>query len=281
MQGGMWGLRIFTRVEWLGVARSGSLWVPYIRKGRFKPPLQHNPGKCALAWRGRSTNFAAVPDQLCLILETSTRFGTAALADESTGKVIHERSFESDRNHNALMFGPLAKMLAGDVANAITRVIVGAGPGSYSGTRVGIAVAQGIAIARGCPAVAVPSLIGVEHLADSSLAIGDARRGHWWWAQLRGRHMETPAPVLGDAETFRQTMEAAVAEGREIFTFENPEAFTLDVEIRQKTPQAATLWQAWREASDEQRQAWTAAPPQPCYLKPPHITAPKRPWLQG
>lgn len=32
-------------------------------------------------------------------------------------------------------------------------VIVGTGPGSYSGTRIGIAVGQGVALAHNCPAV--------------------------------------------------------------------------------------------------------------------------------
>jgi len=217
----------------------------------------------------------------CLILETSTRLGSAAVADPSSGKIIANCSFESDRNHNALMFGPLEEMLSGCSAGEICRVIVGAGPGSYSGTRVGIAVAQGIAIARDCPAVAVPSLIALDHPAPTSLAIGDARRGHWWWARLTGRRMETPAPELGDAVGLQSAIETAITQGREIFTFENPEGFDLDVEIRHRTPQATALWQAWRDATDSQREAWAAAPPQPCYLKPPHITAPKRPWLQG
>lgn len=222
-----------------------------------------------------------MPDDLCLILETSTRRGSAALADQSSGEVLDERIFESDRNHNARMFGPLAEMMAGNVAGRITRVLAGAGPGSYSGTRVGIAVAQGVAIARGCQAVALPSLVGVADAAKSSLAVGDARRGHWWWARIQRRRMESPAPALGDADALRREVEAAIAEGRETFTFEDPLAFGLDVEIVQKLPLASALWQAWREATDTQRDEWAAAPPQPCYLKPPHITAPKRPWLQG
>jgi len=225
--------------------------------------------------------LSAVPDGLCLILESSTSRGSAALADESTGDVIDERFFESERNHNALMFGPLAEMLADGRASRIARVIVGAGPGSYSGTRVGIAIAQGIAIARGCPAVAVPSLVALADPAESSLAIGDARRGHWWWARLRGRSMESPAPLLGDAEELQRALDATVSSGGEIFTFEKPEGFDLDVEILHKHPQAGALWQAWREATAKQRETWTAAPVQPCYLKPPHTTAPKRPWLQG
>ncbi len=220
-------------------------------------------------------------NELCLILETSTERGSAALADMETGRVVEERFFESDRNHNARMFGPLEAMLGGGVALSVKRVLAGAGPGSYSGTRVGIAVAQGIAIAQGCPAVAIPSLVGVEEPGEASLAVGDARRGHWWWARMRGGRMETPEPELGDADALRREMEAATTTGRVIFSFGDPGAFGGDFAVRRKQPRASLLWQAWLDAGDVRRKAWAAAPPQPCYLKPPHITPPKRPWLRG
>jgi len=237
--------------------------------------------KSGLARLDCAFNLSAVPADLCLILETSTRHGSAALADENSGVLIDEVLFESDRNHNALMFGPLADMMDAGMAGRITRVIVGAGPGSYSGTRVGIAVAQGVAIARGCPAIALPSLLGVPDPANGALAVGDARRGHWWWAKLRGRVMESDAPELGDADAFRRAVETAMGEGRQIFSFESPEAFDLNVEVFQKFPRASELWRAWHEAGADPRAKWAGQPAQPCYLKPPHITAPKRPWLQG
>jgi len=224
---------------------------------------------------------ARVPSELCLILETSTHRGSAVLADRWGGVVVDGCVFESDRNHNSGMFGPLERMLTRPAIASISLVLVGAGPGSYSGTRVGIAVAQGVAIARGCPAVAVPSLVGVEDASGPSLAIGDARRGHWWWVRLDGRRMETPAPQLGDKGDLQREADAAKSDGLGIFTFENPEAFGIDAEVVKKSPDAGALWQGWLEAAEEERAAWTAAPPQPCYLKPPHITPPKRPWLQG
>lgn len=179
------------------------------------------------------------------------------------------------------MFGPLEAMLAGGGGVRIARVLVGAGPGSYSGTRVGIAVAQGIAIARGCPAVAVPSIVAVDTSGQDALAIGDARRGHWWWAAIDAGRMAAAAPELGDREAFQRAVEVADADGRVIFSFDPPESFGVEVAVEQKRPLASLLWQAWRDASAVCREAWAAAPPQPCYLKPPHITAPKRPWLVG
>lgn len=219
-------------------------------------------------------------DELCLILETTTRRGSAALARPSTGAVLDERVFESDRNHNAQLFGPLADMLAGDAATRISRVLVGAGPGSYSGTRVGIAVAQGIAIARACPAIAIPSLVAVA-TPTRALAIGDARRGHGWWVNIDGRRMETPVPELGDFSQLEAAVRTAVGEGRRVFTFEDPQAFGFCENIHREYPLASALWQAWCEAPAAHREAWAAATAQPVYLKPPHITPPKRPWLQA
>ncbi len=239
------------------------------------------PVKSGLASHQRPRIIRDVHAELSLVLETSTRHGSAVLADSRGGQILASCAFESDRNHNAGMFGPLEAMLAGISSGEINHVIVGAGPGSYSGTRVGIAVAQGIAIARNCPAVAIPSLVGLANPAAASLAIGDARRGHWWWAPLRGRMLMTPAPELGDAGALQHAIDAASTAGHEIFTFENPDDFTSGAEIHKKSPDAASLWQAWLEATESQKSAWASLPPQPCYLKPPHITAPKRPWLQG
>jgi len=238
------------------------------------------PDKSGLADRPPTANLARVSADLCLILETSTARGSAAVADERGGALLDERTFESDRNHNAAMFGPLEKMLASGVAERITRVLVGSGPGSYSGTRVGIAVAQGIAIARSCPAIAIPSLVAVADPAAKSLAIGDARRGHGWWVRINGRRMAASAPELGDFSDLEAAVRAAEGEGRRIFTFEDPRAFGFSETIHREAPHAAALWQAWCEAPADLREAWAAAPPQPVYLKPPHITPAKRAWLQ-
>lgn len=239
------------------------------------------PVKSVLAKGGGSNSLPGVGAELSLILETSTRLGSAVLADSQSGAMVASRDFESDRNHNAALFGPL-KSLFGEIGDGtISRVIVGTGPGSYSGTRVGIAAAQGIAIAAGCPVVALPSLTGLCNPAPASLAIGDARRGHWWWVPMRQRHMQADAPELGDAGELQRAIGAALSSGREIFSFENPVAFANGVAVTEKTPSAAGLWEAWQEADPAMRQSWEDAPVQPCYLKPPHITAPKRPWLQA
>ena len=195
-----------------------------------------------------------------------------------------QRGFCSDRNHNALLFAPLEELLQGEARRQIDLVLVGSGPGSYSGTRVGIAAAQGVAIALACPAVAVPSLLAVPAAQDGSacLAIGDARRGSFWSARVANfRLLEEPA--VCDASGLTAHLAAAAAEGITVFSFEDPVRFPLPAEfaglVRVQIPDARRLWQAWLGTDPQTRAQWAAGIPQPLYLKPPHITPAKRPWL--
>ena len=219
-----------------------------------------------------------------LVIETSTPRASIALVDADGH--VEARSFCSDRNHNALLFEPLRELLDGKPRPEIALVLVGSGPGSYSGTRVGIAAAQGVAIAMGCPAVAVPSVLAVQSAANgaSCLAIGDARRGSFWHATISELHLADP-PVLCDATELLSVVAQAVADGCTVFSFEEPSRFPLGPELAGKVqhefPDAPRLWRAWLASTGETRRIWTAAIPQPLYLKPPHITPSKRPLLIG
>ena len=220
-----------------------------------------------------------------LVLETATPHASLGLAGADGGFCGLE--FSSDRNHNARLFAPLARVLDGVEPSAIGRVLVGSGPGSYSGTRVGIAAAQGVALAAGCQAVAVPSLLGVpaigEGLAEvECLFLGDARRGTYWTARSRGWAL-VAGPELVDAVMLAKRVAQGVAAGLAVVSLEDPARFAvlggISDAIQLQTPSAPRLWQAWLHAGEATRAAWSAVPPQPIYLKPPHITAPKRSWL--
>jgi tRNA threonylcarbamoyladenosine biosynthesis protein TsaB len=74
-------------------------------------------------------------------------------------------------------------------------VAIGAGPGSFTGLRIGMATAKGIAFAAGRPLWAVSSLAALAHDAAASLAPGDdpviaaaldARRGEVFAGCFRG-----------------------------------------------------------------------------------------------
>lgn len=220
-----------------------------------------------------------MPGALSLVFETSTPHASIALADPSG--ILGQQEFSSDRNHNAMLFAPLAELIKGKNRRNIGLVLVGSGPGSYSGTRVGIAAAQGVAIALGCPAVAVPSIFAVSSADGGApcLAIGDARRGSFWWAQLEDFNLISE-PALCDAAELSDLVSAAVAKGVTVFSFEAADRFplpeTLTDQVVLEIPDAGRLWKTWLAVDPETRLAWTAQIPQPLYLKPPHITPSKR-----
>jgi len=90
----------------------------------------------------------------------------------------------------------VAELMAGlaalDVApSALTSLVVGTGPGSFSGIRAAIAALQGLALPRAIPLYGLPSAAG---LADGYLrrtgqacvaVVGDARRHRLWCAVYR------------------------------------------------------------------------------------------------
>ena len=214
-----------------------------------------------------------------LIIETSTPRASVAVAMADGS--IEQHEFSSDRNHNSALFAPLQKLLEAQRPLLPGLVIVGSGPGSYSGTRVGIAAAQGVAIAAGCGVVAMPSILAVDSVRKSGrgLAIGDARRDSFWTAEIKDAAL-AEAPLLTDLSGLEQAVAIAIADGTAVFCFEDPDRFPLPAEMRVhvKTalPDASRLWQAWEASSVAARERWAALTPEPIYLKPPHITPAKK-----
>ncbi len=219
---------------------------------------------------------------LTLVFETSTPHASLALF--GPGGLLAERRFSSERNHNALVFAPLAELMALRGDRTIGLVLVGSGPGSYSGTRVGIAAAQGVAMVCGCPAVSVPSLLAVPAAEKGAacLAIGDARRGNFWTAPIADDRL-IAAPEITDAAGLQQQVATGLARAQAVFSFEEVGRYPLGpdllMRVKVEIPDAGRLFRCWQEAGEDTRENWSAAVPQPIYLQPPHITPAKRRWL--
>lgn len=202
-----------------------------------------------------------------LIFETST--DTASLALAVDGRIVIERSFTSDRRHNALLFGPLAEIVEEYGSRHFDMILVGSGPGSYSGTRVGIAAAQGAGLVSGCRTIAIPSVLATATALSGKpcIAVGDARRGSYWIANINGGELVN-GPTLTDGVGFQAALDLNPSR----FSMEPIRSFNIPLE----QPSAHGIWQVWENASSELQDAWTTKPPQPIYLAPPHITPSKK-----
>ena len=91
---------------------------------------------------------------LILALDTSTAACTAALLLPD-GTIVASRDEEIGRGHAERLVPMISEMLEGHVP---TRLLVGVGPGSFTGLRVGIAAAHGLAIGWSIPLTGMNSL---------------------------------------------------------------------------------------------------------------------------
>ena len=95
---------------------------------------------------------------MLLALDTSTRTAGVALYDGS--QVLAELTWTS-RDYHTSELAPMvqqAASLSGVSLNNIQALGVALGPGSFTGLRIGLAVAKGMALARRIPLIGVPTL---------------------------------------------------------------------------------------------------------------------------
>ena len=105
-----------------------------------------------------------------LILETSNRGGRVGLA--VGGAVVRTVDLDPARRHNRDLAPALAGMLEaeGIAAKSLHGVMVGVGPGSFTGLRVGVMSAKALAYATGCRLVAVPTFAAIAEQCPPEIA---------------------------------------------------------------------------------------------------------------
>ena len=93
-----------------------------------------------------------------LAIDTATRYAGLALYDGQS--VLAELTWRARRNHTTTLVPNLIRMLAqqGLAVAHLAGLAVALGPGSFTGLRIGLAVAKGLALARDVPLVGVPTL---------------------------------------------------------------------------------------------------------------------------
>jgi tRNA threonylcarbamoyl adenosine modification protein YeaZ len=98
---------------------------------------------------------------LCLALDTCFGCCSAALFDNDTQKIVAARHALMERGH-AEAIAPMvqAVLVEGGVAvKDIARIAVTTGPGTFTGLRIGLALAQGLALGQNIPLVGLSSLL--------------------------------------------------------------------------------------------------------------------------
>lgn len=212
-----------------------------------------------------------------IIIAIETSIPQASIALQVDGKTIDTQYFESHRKQNKLLFPAIEAILDNLRHQNLTpdQIIVGTGPGSYSGVRISIAAAQGLATAYGCPVAGLGSFLATPALASSPQAIlvGDARRDSLFIAEINHRSTHFDAELMEKNQFDTKLSELQHNQPLSpVISFE-PEL--TGVEYQHQIPTAPLLIDAWNKLSQAERDKLNQTPPQPHYLRPPFITKAK------
>jgi len=95
---------------------------------------------------------------LLIAIDTATEYASLALYDGT--RVLVEHTWESPRNHTVELTPRLVAALrqVKTEREKLSGIAVTRGPGSFTGLRVGMALAKGLALARNLPLFGVPTL---------------------------------------------------------------------------------------------------------------------------
>lgn len=227
---------------------------------------------------------------MLLALDTATRSISLALHDGQ--RLLAEHSWHSDNNHTTQLAPAVAQLFAQVTPgmDALSAVAVSVGPGSYTGLRIGIALAKGIASAHKLPLIGRTTLdtlaAAAPYQASAGLiAVVNAGRGRiiaqtyrwssggelgvWagrgqaaimtWDALLQS--IDAPALITGEVDAAaEQRITQAADEGTPVQLA--PAAFRL----RRAGFLAQAAW-AQLHASDDPDTAFDPARLSPIYLK--------------
>jgi len=215
---------------------------------------------------------------LLLAFDTATPAVTVALYDTERRLTLATRDRVDARRHGELLLPAIDEVLraAGVGKERLGAIAVGAGPGPYTGLRVGLATAVALGHALGIPVHGVCTLDGIAHAARTAglcgpfVAATDARRKEVYWARydesggrVDGPRVDRPAEIADEVRGL-----AAVGAGALLY----PEVFAAPAPGLPEHQSAAALaaFAAGVLAAGGELPA-----PVPLYLRRPDAEVPK------
>jgi tRNA threonylcarbamoyl adenosine modification protein YeaZ/ribosomal-protein-alanine acetyltransferase len=212
-----------------------------------------------------------------LLIDTSTSRTSVAIADES--KTIFQAHHDGALSHGEVLPKLVSEALA--VENHIDQVIVGMGPGPFTGLRSGIAFAQSFALARGIPWSGVCSLDAIAaNFSDKDFIVAvDARRKEVFYARYtEGKRISEPGvcqpsqltsleiPIHGEASNefpdptkFVEILKSATNYEQPIYV-RRPDAYPAPVGVKFRPLTQLDLVPAFAiEKSTYGKEGWTMA----------------------
>jgi tRNA threonylcarbamoyladenosine biosynthesis protein TsaB len=225
---------------------------------------------------------------LILAIDTALDACAAGILDTAQNRLIAQESLAMKRGHAEALMPLIARVMkeSGIAFASLDRIAATTGPGSFTGLRVGLSAARGIALAAGKPVVGVTTLTAYaapvvsENGEQPIISAIDARHDHVYLQVVSGNggSLVTPrvAPVTEALDAARFGAPYLVGNAARILAERWPSDAPPPVKV---DPQAAPdiAWVAWLGAAVDPGTALA----RPFYLRAPDAKPPKHPLPQA
>ena len=221
---------------------------------------------------------------LILAIDTALDACAAAVLDTNAAKIIAQESLPMKRGHAEALMPLIARVMkdSGIAFASLDRIAATTGPGSFTGLRVGLSAARGIALAAGKPVVGLTTLTAYaapvvsengEHPVISAI---DARHDHVYFQVVSGDggSLIKPklAPISEALEASRFGAPHLVGNAAGILADRWPKDAPAPFKVDARAAPDIT-WVAWLGAAVNPETALA----RPYYLRAPDAKPPKDP----
>lgn len=213
---------------------------------------------------------------LILAIDTALDACAAAVLDTDTGKLIARESLAMKRGHAEALMPLIGRVIgtSGIAFASLGRIAVTTGPGSFTGLRVGLSAARGLALAANIPVVGVTTLAAyaapivsqnAEHPVVSAI---DARHDHVYLQVVSGNGSALVRPRVAPMEEALNSWQfgapCLVGNAASLLAERWPEHAVAPVSVNMQ-PAPDIAWVGWLGAAVSP----DTAPARPFYLRAP------------
>ncbi|AJT66352.1 tRNA (adenosine(37)-N6)-threonylcarbamoyltransferase complex dimerization subunit type 1 TsaB [Streptomyces chattanoogensis] len=209
---------------------------------------------------------------LLLALDTATPAVTVALHDGS--RVLAESRQVDARRHGELLLPAVDRVLAeaGRKLDAVSDIVVGVGPGPYTGLRVGLVTAATFGSVLGVPVHGLCSLDGIAYasgLEEPFVVATDARRKEVYWARYENSRTRLTEPAVDRPADIAGQVAGVPSVGAGALLYDA--VFT---GVRREGPEHQSAAALAALAAGKLAAGEEFLPPQPLYLRRPDAQVP-------
>jgi tRNA threonylcarbamoyl adenosine modification protein YeaZ len=211
---------------------------------------------------------------LLLALDTATPAITVALYDTDGDRVLAAADQTDARRHGELLLPSVDRVLreASRSLQDVGRIVVGVGPGPYTGLRVGLATAEAFGAALSIPVLGLCTLDGIAYASglDAPFVVAtDARRKEVYWARYADARTRIGDPAVDRPEELPDEIVRMPAVGAGARLYEDTfKGLRTDLPLDQSAAALACL------AAEKLDKGEEFVPARPMYLRRPDARVP-------